>query len=480
METENKRSFYVKFAIVLILGILLGSALGSLIIVSFLKPQQLASPVPSNIYNGTQFQGYSPPASITEAGKQVGTADYIIFADGKGNYYAKSGDNGSIVFSGTDASTVIQRAIDAELGKWGTVWLKGYFTLSKGITLWSGVGLRGAKAGWGDSAGSIKIEDGLYGNFNEPIVTIKNHPSYSSIKFFPYIGELAIIGGGNANYTSNHGIYVSDENGAPMDIFIRNVLIGWCGGNGLHVYSGSKMYVSDFYSESNKQYGVYVDKSAILEISRAYIYGNRKSGIYYNAHGGGGYLNIMQNIIFNNGYYGVEVYSTTKGSIQIIGNMFIQNDAYTSYADIELSNVPHYTMIGNMFFDYRSPKLTKYHIKLEGNSNGVITGNVFFDTAVNGVFYFNPRGSSIIENNLGYTTKNSGTATFSGNGTTKQFTIAHGLAGTPTTAIVTPASSDATGSFYVTVDATYIYVNYVTAPPAGTNNVVLNWYAELS
>ena len=75
--------------------------------------------------------------------------------------------------------------------------------------------------------------------------------------------------------------------------------------------------------------------------------------------------------------------------------------------------------------------------------------------------------------------RNSGTATFNGDGTTTQFKIAHGLASTPSKVLVTPASSNATGSFYVTADATYIYVNYTTAPPSGTNNVVLNWYAEV-
>jgi len=43
----------------------------------------------------------------------------------------------------------------------------------------------------------------------------------------------------------------------------------------------------------------------------------------------------------------------------------------------------------------------------------------------------------------------------------------------------TPMSADASGDFYVTADATNIYVNYKTAPPAGTDNVVLSWYAEV-
>jgi len=80
---------------------------------------------------------------------------------------------------------------------------------------------------------------------------------------------------------------------------------------------------------------------------------------------------------------------------------------------------------------------------------------------------------------VSYINKNSGTATFNGDGTTTQFKIAHGLTSTPSKVLVTPASSNATGSFYVTADATYIYVNYTTAPPSGTNNVILNWYAEV-
>jgi hypothetical protein len=45
--------------------------------------------------------------------------------------------------------------------------------------------------------------------------------------------------------------------------------------------------------------------------------------------------------------------------------------------------------------------------------------------------------------------------------------------------LVTPGSIDARGNFHATADATNIYVNYATAPPAGTNNVVLYWYAEV-
>ncbi len=75
--------------------------------------------------------------------------------------------------------------------------------------------------------------------------------------------------------------------------------------------------------------------------------------------------------------------------------------------------------------------------------------------------------------------KSAGIATFSGDGTTTTFTIPHGLVAEPKVVQVTPLSADASGQFYVTKDATNIYVNYITAPPAGTNNIVLSWYAEV-
>ena len=75
--------------------------------------------------------------------------------------------------------------------------------------------------------------------------------------------------------------------------------------------------------------------------------------------------------------------------------------------------------------------------------------------------------------------QNSGTATFSGDGSTTQFTIPHGLVAEPSKVQVTPMSADAAGDFYVTKDATNIYVNYKTAPASGTDNVVLSWYAEV-
>ena len=70
-------------------------------------------------------------------------------------------------------------------------------------------------------------------------------------------------------------------------------------------------------------------------------------------------------------------------------------------------------------------------------------------------------------------------AVFSGDGSTTQFSVPHYLPVKPSKVLVTPMSSDAAGDFYVTADDTYIYVNYKTAPPSGTDNIKLSWYAEV-
>jgi hypothetical protein len=80
-----------------------------------------------------------------------------------------------------------------------------------------------------------------------------------------------------------------------------------------------------------------------------------------------------------------------------------------------------------------------------------------------------------------------GVATFSGNGATKVFNIAHGAGTTPTKYSVTPASSTAGlgnnfpndhegPQFWVTATSTNLVLNYGgTAPAVGTNNLSFAW-----
>ncbi len=76
--------------------------------------------------------------------------------------------------------------------------------------------------------------------------------------------------------------------------------------------------------------------------------------------------------------------------------------------------------------------------------------------------------------------ENSGLSTATGDGTTTQFTIPHGLAIEPSKVTVIPTTDAAAANFYVTKDATNIYINYLTAPPSSTTaNLGWLWTARV-
>lgn len=66
-----------------------------------------------------------------------------------------------------------------------------------------------------------------------------------------------------------------------------------------------------------------------------------------------------------------------------------------------------------------------------------------------------------------------GKATASGNGSTTQFTIAHGLGATPSYVFIDCSSHSINRTF--TVDGTNITVTFASAPSSGTNNVIIYW-----
>jgi hypothetical protein len=76
-------------------------------------------------------------------------------------------------------------------------------------------------------------------------------------------------------------------------------------------------------------------------------------------------------------------------------------------------------------------------------------------------------------------TESKGTSTQQGDGSTKVFTIAHGLTGTPTWYSAQASSTDALGSFIISVNSTNITITYPFAPPNGTNNLSWVWRSSL-
>jgi len=245
--------------------------------------------------------------------------------------------------------------------------------------------------------------------------------------------------------------------------------------------------------------GIGIYSEAIdVEIIGNRVYGNGQDGIRLTAFESAALFPpkqviISNNIARNNGWSGIRLMG---GEEIVISNNICYNNGQTQTgeAGIKITDAKYDTtvfdairisIIGNRCFDNQSTKTQDYGIAVNNPNGGTvyvveIIANNVVNNRLGGLFLVS--GTCYTKNvrfNYGYTTKNSGTATFSGDGSTTQFKIEHGLVSTPSKVLVTPMSEDASGDFYITADNTYIYINYKTAPPSGTNNIKVSWYAEI-
>ena len=357
---------------------------------------QLSQPILDRIWNQA-WSKYSANNYL------VGTASYIVFTDGT-NYYAKNDYTGIVEYSDTDASNVIQYAIDSLVGKWGTIVLApGIYKLSKTITMYPGIGLRGFYAGWSNITNSFGTI--LMGNFNDPIIKVVVHPNYTSNLLYtvhPYITELMIASSAPSNSSNNHGIYLSSENGAINDMYIRNVMVYACKGHGLYISGGGKFYITDSYFEVNSLDGIYIDYAWLVHIINNYIFGNR-NGIYISPTNNSIQATIMGNTILGNKWHGIFVYpSVSNGHINIIGNNIGRSGSGSGYRNINMYSVANFIIANNVFFDDRSPITTAYHIVVAGLPNGgVIEGNIFRTPAATDYLIISPGAKVYVRNNPG-------------------------------------------------------------------------------
>jgi len=427
----------------------------------------------------------------------VAPASYIIFQDDAGRIYAKNGKTGQIEFFGTDASKVIQNAINALAGR-GKIFIKiGSYNLSSPIqvSISSGsITIEGEgpdtylSRNFGGSDFMIKVMGStgrgmfilknltlwaVYNNLLNPVIDIEStEPDkrwiIDNIRIFYGLPALRLAGYVWCGYFNIPYIYTP------------NSTTSWTGTNAVILLEQS----------------TYKDIPKINHFKQLNIrsYSNSAYPFDYALNIYGGY-NVFDEIEVDLGYW-------NKGIIYISGwsnriKHFRAQDVSKTANTISAVILDGTKCVGNWIEGF-IPACNKHvvfsngayrnYVRMQafgsspqidatgaGSDNMVefVTPNLARTTA----FTLTHTGNPVIYR--GYRVENSDVATFSGDGTTTQFKIAHGLASTPKSAVVTPASGDAKGTFYVTVDATYIYVNYATAPPAGTNNVVLYWYAKV-
>jgi len=111
------------------------------------------------------------------------------------------------------------------------------------------------------------------------------------------------------------------------------------------------------------------------------------------------------------------------------------------------------------------------------------SNNLYFEGYINTsqTYPFYNDGSTNVEVELSgsYISKNNGVLTTDGDGVKEQFEITHGLSSTPSIINVWKEIDNLPDIDYITADATKIYVNFVSAPANGSDNVKLGWYAHI-
>ena len=389
-------------------------------------------------------------------GLQV-SPSYIIYKDGD-LVKAKNGGTGVVEFSGVDAAEVIQQAINA-LKNGGKIFIKaGTYEITETITI--------------PQDKNITIEGELCGLL---FPTLKLGDDANCDMFYREAttswGFLHIVNlqlhGNKENNTSGTGIKLTGARGA-WDVVIKRLYIRdfaeygiyASGCHGVHIMGGT---VVEYCGLD----GVFLGNGDESLMMNCYFAGNGHSGIYLQNLDG---IVVVGNHSWNNGRLGLFVYLVKNGVV--VANTFKTNGGVSYYpADVAFRSSDVIFVANHIKSD--SDKVS-YSLYIMDEVNTVCIGNKFSGVtpAINIV-------PSICKLNSGYVTENGGVATFSGDGSTTQFAISHGLVAEPEIVNVTPLSADAAGDFYVTKDSTYIYVNYLTAPPSGTDNVVLSWRAEV-
>jgi len=465
------------------------------------------------------------------------TASYIIYKEDV-TIYALNGSSGKIDYSGTDASTVIQSAIDALTN--GRTWkekvvLKGDFEIGAKIRIPSYTIL--------EILGKVKLAN----NVNAIMFDNDDYSGGNS--------DIEIIGGeldGNkANQTTGHGIYFNNVS----RVIIRGIYVHNCKDDGIKLESCSEAFISEALIESNDGNGLVLKTTTDSQItdivSNSNGSGTVGEGLYIHTNS---LRNRVENSEFNsNNKTGITISITStnnqmvncivKGNgdsgiltksqkLSLIGIIGIDNtyDGITLDADSDYS-----TIVGGVFYDNKRNGITVYrssYCTVAGNvvfnnavnyvSGGIrlhdggsdpclyciISNNICFDTRTgasrtqdygilsedssdyllveDNVLYNNIVAqvslvgtNDMVKHNIGYVTENSGTDTFSGDGTTTVFNIPHGLASTPNAYGVSPLAPDADAARTITVDATNIIITYSTAPPIGTDNLKFGWWAEV-
>jgi len=206
------------------------------------------------------------------------------------------------------------------------------------------------------------------------------------------------------------------------------------------------------------------------------------------------YGNVLINLsAYRNGLYGIMlVGKPVMGFNLLVAENNQRADTPRAGLFIEAGSSKD-VIYGIYAYDNQDTKTQDYCVRIAGTSGSptsdiILNGGAFLSYKTAPISISSYASNIKIKNIFGYVTENSGTATFSGDGSTTDFEIgAHGLAVTDPEKIVvkvTPISQDAINAspcvgYVDPADNTKIRVKFASAPASGTDNVKIKWKAEV-
>jgi len=421
-------------------------------------------------------------------------------------------DKGRVRYSGTDASTVIQAAVDALPAEGGKPFVcEGVYNIRSSIVIQKksvfiqGMGYstkfnleRGANTSifeLKDNSDNFRMSDiWLFGNKAENTaghgVFLNNTTEVTNWRFTNVI--ISNFAGDGIRIAKKlyasifQNCYIETNNGDGIhaeerfdNCFIQNCYIYSNGGNGISLYLAVRTHIYENQINLNDNNGIELDTSYEAEILGNQISQNGLSGIraYFNSVRN----RIIGNLIERNGREGIYGYGGFSDNV-IIGNHFHDNSqvADNTYNDIWLrTDGPRYCLnnliAGNHFLGaILTTKKAMYGVEESASTDdyNMIINNRF---ATLGTAPVLTRGANtIVKRNLGYVTERGGTATLAAGATS--VTVSHGLAATPKIVLVTPHHSEITDIRITAKTATSFTAEVTTAPTADRT---FDWQAEM-
>jgi hypothetical protein len=337
----------------------------------------------------------------------VTPATYIVFTDGS-KYYAKNGSTGVIEYSDTDASNVIQYAVNNVniLGGGKILIRRGKYIINRSVKPLSNV--------------AIEVEDGAVFELYQPFL-------FQGL-YDPAVSDFSLIGGrfvvkadvkmiwfrttaknilvkgirleidpSLGSYTASFGIRFEN----PDNLVIDGITIIGAGSDTIHL-SGANIVVSNSYLDGLSQFanGIYHTARNIFILNNKFI-GWKHNGIM-NA---GTSSNI---VIVGNYFYNCADGIDHDGSVEnevIAFNVFHDTgaggDGSISLTPVSPNIVRNVAIVGNTF---RQTNANLYGVFIAGSEHVVVEGNVFRNSVGRANYFVDIRGSKYVHvrNNAAY------------------------------------------------------------------------------